>query len=90
MRVATSATEWASVASVLRPCPVANIRIRADSFGGTSITVFGSYALAEYERARQMATLDLIGLDQMRSNAGAITSTTPAALNPGDTQLDQP
>ncbi|WP_375504910.1 hypothetical protein [uncultured Jatrophihabitans sp.] len=39
MRVPTSATECASVASVLRPCPVANTRVRADSFGGTSTTV---------------------------------------------------
>jgi hypothetical protein len=38
MRVATRATECASVASVLRPCPVANTRARADSFGGTSTT----------------------------------------------------
>jgi hypothetical protein len=36
IRVATSATECASVASVLRPGPVANTRARADSFGGTS------------------------------------------------------
>jgi hypothetical protein len=55
-----------------------------------AVPIFGSYALAEYERARQMATLDLISLDQMRGNAGAITSTTPAALNPSDTQPDQP
>ncbi len=33
-----AATEWASVASVLRPCPVANTRARADNFGGTSTT----------------------------------------------------
>ena len=39
MRVPTSATECASVASVLRPWPVANTRARADSFGGTSTTV---------------------------------------------------
>ena len=32
------ATECASVASVLRPCPVVNTRARADSFGGTSTT----------------------------------------------------
>ena len=38
IRVPTSATECASVASVLRPCPVANTRARADSFGGTSTT----------------------------------------------------
>ena len=38
MRVAASATECASVASVLRPCPVANTRVRADSLGGTSTT----------------------------------------------------
>ena len=39
MRVAASATECASVASVLRPCPVANTRVRADSLGGTSTTL---------------------------------------------------
>ena len=39
IRVPTSATEWASVASVFRPCPVAKTRARADSFGGTSTTV---------------------------------------------------
>ena len=38
IRVPTTATEWASVASVLRPCPVENIRAQADSFGGTSRT----------------------------------------------------
>ncbi len=38
IRVPTSATECASVASFLRPCPVANTRARADSFGGTSTT----------------------------------------------------
>ena len=38
MRVTTSATECASVASVLRPCPVLNDRARADSLGGTSTT----------------------------------------------------
>ena len=36
IRVPTSATECASVASVLRPCPVANTRARADSLAGTS------------------------------------------------------
>ncbi|TWG28132.1 hypothetical protein FHX75_111283 [Micromonospora palomenae] len=36
MRVPTSAMEWASVASVLRPCPVANTRAQAASFGETS------------------------------------------------------
>jgi hypothetical protein len=30
--------EWASVLSVLRPCPVTQARIRADSFAGTSTT----------------------------------------------------
>ena len=38
MRDATTATECASVASVLRPWPVANTRMRADSLGGTSTT----------------------------------------------------
>jgi hypothetical protein len=38
MRVAASATACASVASVLRPCPVANTRIRAGSLAGTSMT----------------------------------------------------
>ncbi len=38
IRVPTSATEWASVASVLRPWPVAKTRARAESFGGTSRT----------------------------------------------------
>ena len=38
IRVPTNATECASVASVLRPWPVAKTRARADSFGGTSIT----------------------------------------------------
>lgn len=38
IRVPTNAMEWASVASVLRPCPVVKARIRADSFGGTSTT----------------------------------------------------
>jgi hypothetical protein len=38
MRVAASAKECASVASVLRPCPVANTRVRADSLGGKSTT----------------------------------------------------
>jgi hypothetical protein len=38
MRVPTRATERASVASVLRPCPVANTRALAESFGGTSMT----------------------------------------------------
>jgi hypothetical protein len=38
MRVAASATGCAPVASVLRPCPVANTRVRADSLGGTSTT----------------------------------------------------
>jgi len=33
MRVPTSATEWASVASVLRPWPVENTLARAESFG---------------------------------------------------------
>lgn len=56
-----------------------------------AVPIFGSYALAEYERARQMATLDLISLDQMRSNAGTITETpSPAALNPGQPQPEQP
>jgi hypothetical protein len=40
--VLTSATEWASLASVLRPCPVQNTRARADSFGGTSTTSWWS------------------------------------------------
>lgn len=38
VRCATTATEWASVASVLRPCPVENTRARADSLAGTSTT----------------------------------------------------
>ena len=38
IRVPTRATECASVASVLRPWPVANTRARADSLGGTSMT----------------------------------------------------
>ncbi len=38
IRVPANATECASVASVLRPWPVAKTRARADSFGGTSIT----------------------------------------------------
>ena len=38
IRVPTRATECASVASVLRPCPVAKTRARAESFGGTSTT----------------------------------------------------
>jgi hypothetical protein len=39
VRSATMAIEWASVASVLRPCPVSNTRTRAASFAGTSHTV---------------------------------------------------
>jgi hypothetical protein len=39
VRNAPTATECASVASVLRPCPVENTRVRADSFAGTSTTV---------------------------------------------------
>ena len=38
VRSATTATECASVASVLRPCPVENTRTRADNFAGTSTT----------------------------------------------------
>jgi hypothetical protein len=34
VRSATTATEWASTGSVLRPLPVAKIRTCADSFGG--------------------------------------------------------
>ena len=34
----SSAAECASVASVLRPCPVASTRVRADSLAGTSTT----------------------------------------------------
>ena len=37
-RTPTRAMECASVASVLRPCPVAKIRTRADIFAGTSTT----------------------------------------------------
>jgi hypothetical protein len=37
-RTATAAIEWASVSSVLRPCPVSNTRTRAASFAGTSST----------------------------------------------------
>ena len=48
IRVPTRAMEWASVASVLRPWPVANTRARADSFGGTSTT---SSPLASRRRA---------------------------------------
>lgn len=40
-----------------------------------AVPVFGSFALVEYEHARQAATLDLISLDQMRINAGISTST---------------
>ena len=38
IRVAASAIAWASVASVLRPCPAVNTGVRADSLGGTSRT----------------------------------------------------
>lgn len=34
-----------------------------------AVPVFGAFALAEYERARQTATLDLISIEQMRTNA---------------------
>jgi hypothetical protein len=42
MWVPTSATECASVASVLRPWPVENTRARAESLGGTSTTSWPS------------------------------------------------
>jgi hypothetical protein len=38
VRNATAAIECASVASVMRPCPVSNARTRAASFAGTSRT----------------------------------------------------
>ena len=49
-----------------------------------AVPIFGAYALAGYEHARQTATLDLISLEQMRSNAGPTTQLPdPPALEPG-------
>nr|WP_255498244.1 ATP-binding protein [Nakamurella sp. PAMC28650] len=42
-----------------------------------AVPIFGSYALAEYEHARKDATAELIGLDQMRLNAGSTGRSQP-------------
>lgn len=48
-----------------------------------AVPVFGAFALAEYEHARQAATLDLISIEQMRTNARAAGSTHHPPPNPG-------
>ncbi|MFG3642513.1 hypothetical protein ACGF3C_19840 [Micromonospora sp. NPDC047762] len=52
LRMPTSATKRASVGSVLRPCPVANTRVLADSFGGTSATCSPSASSRRSRRRR--------------------------------------
>lgn len=51
-----------------------------------AVPIFGSYALAEYESARADAVVELLGLDQMRRNAGG--SGPPPALPSAQTGLE--
>jgi hypothetical protein len=72
MRVPTSATECASVASVLRPWPVENTRTRADSFGGTSTTCSSS-------ASRRVATCRPIRCSPRQPRRAPASASRPAA-----------
>lgn len=47
-----------------------------------AVPIFGSYAIAQYEAARQDAAVDVLSLEEMRRNAGTFGPATTLSPTP--------